>query len=163
MLSDRLSQVTIDNLISKVRHLDNGLVHCSVLASVFNIFTMNMSVTIPNKFTYADDMALVTKRKSVRSTKLIIGNDLLHFGKLHRSGRLTHNTNKTECTSIHCSNKQTNQQPGIHRNGTILIQNFTPKVFEIILGRTLFSQERSRLRYVQKILSFINCVAALGE
>lgn len=130
MLSNRIFRVFKGNKSSRPRVLKNGLPY-------FNVYSSDMPPTISRKFTFAEDLTLVTQVKSFRKAEENLGNDLWTMQKYDRKWCLCLNDEKTEVSIFHLDNHSVSRELDVYIDGVRLTHNSTP----ICLGLPLWYRD----------------------
>jgi hypothetical protein len=138
MLASRYIRVSLGGRISRIKVLNNGLPQGSVLAPVlFNLYVHDIPQTDSLLFQYADDIALLAGSKDLDTGARTLERDLEKLSTYFRNWRLKPNPNKTEVTTFHLNNRQSNSKINVHFEGVLLNHTDHPKYLGVTLDRTL--------------------------
>jgi len=96
MVGNRSFTLTIGNgKRSRLRHLTNGFPQGSVLAPLlFNICTSDLPITLPRKYAYADDLAIMDAYGGWQAVEGELSKDMATIGKYLQTWKLKLSTAK---------------------------------------------------------------------
>ena len=95
ILSDRYFQVLLDDKLSSIKKLNNGLAQGSVLACVlFNLYVHDLPPSASRKFLYADDKAYAYQHKKFKRINRVLTEDMANYVEYCKNWRLVPNLKK---------------------------------------------------------------------
>ena len=154
-ISNRTSQVTIKNKLSKNVKLTNGVPQGAILSpTLFNLFTLDLPIPhSPNSklITYADDITIVTQNTSIPINTLDTQSYITQLELWLTSNRMSASAEKSSITLITTDRHQSSEHPQITLNNNIIPLNKTPK----ILGLT-YDTHFTFTPHTQNIISSAN-------
>ena len=129
---------TGDSKQSRLRHLKNGVVQRSVLASLlFNIYMYDLPSMIFRKFTYADDLALLHSSGNWKDLEGTLRQDKSTLSVYLQTWRLKLSHTKTVTTAFHLNNREAKRELKVCNNGRRLPFCPTPTYLGVKLDRSL--------------------------
>ena len=157
MMTNRSFTLHIDHQKTKKKMLKNGVPQGSVLAPIcFNIYTSDLPTTTSKKYTYADDIALLTTGTSFSSLSDTLTNDLTNLNKYFINWRLKMNETKTVSSNFHLANRLANTQLKVKCAGNTIPFEKSPKYLGVTLDRSLTYKQH--LQQVRAKVEARNCL-----
>lgn len=138
ILSDQYFQVLLDDKLSSVKKLNNGLPQGLVLACLlFNLYVHDLPPSTYRKFLYADDKAYAYQHKKFKQINRVLTKDMTNYVEYCKNWRLIPNLTKTVVSCFHLNNQCTNVRLRVKFNGKILKHTYEPVYLGIKLDRSL--------------------------
>lgn len=139
MLSNRSFTLhTSDGQHSRLRRLKNGVPQGSVLAPMlFNIYMHDIPDTLSKKYSYADDLAILTSDKSWEMIESGLTADMNTLSTYLKNWRLKLSEAKTLSSVFHLNNRLASRKLNIKVNNNTLQFQASPTYLGVKLDRTL--------------------------
>jgi len=113
---------------SRLRKLKNGVAQGSVLAPLlFNIYISDLLTTIPRKYAYADDLAIMHADGDWQAVEGALTKDMATLGEYLRTWKLKLSTTKTVSAVFHLNNKEAKPELKVNFNNKTLLFCSEPK------------------------------------
>ena len=133
-----LRQHTNDGQRSRLRIMKNGVPQGSVLSPMlFNIYISDLPETTSRKYGYADDLAILLRRRSWKEMEEGLTKDMTILVDYLRKWRLQLSVGKTVSAAYHLNNREAKRELDVFVDNKRLVCQQAPKYLGVRLDRML--------------------------
>ena len=153
LVRNRSTKLTTgDSKQSRLKRLGNCLPQGSVLVPLlFNTYTYDLPSMISQKYTYADDLALLYVSRDWKAVEDTLDQDMTTFSAYLQTWRLKFSNTKTVKAAFHLNNKEAKRELNDYNNGNLLPACPAPTYLGVKLDKSLTF--RHHLEALRKKLS----------
>jgi len=116
---------------STLRRLKNDVPQGSVMAPLlFHTYTFDLPTTVPRKYAYADDLAIMHADGDWKAVEGVLTKDMATLGEYLQTWKLKLSTIKMVSTAFHLNNKETKRELKVKYNNASRPSVPTPNTSE---------------------------------